>query len=115
MNIYLYIIVSALLLEFFLYALSRFLDLKNLSTDLPEEFKGYYGDDEYIRSQNYIRTNTRFSYITSTLDLLLILLVIYFGFFNTLDIWIRGFGFSALITGLVFFLTILVVFSPADG
>ena len=103
MNIYLWVIVAALLLQFFLYTLSRFLDLNNLHPELPAEFKGYYSPDEYGRSQEYLKENTRFSYLTSTFDLLLILLVIFLGLFNTIDIWIRSFGFSSLITGLMFF------------
>ena len=103
MNIYLWIIVAALLLDFFLHTLSRFLDHKNLSLDLPIEFKGYYSPDEYVRSQKYLRENTRFSYIASSFDLLLILLVIFLGLFNTLDLWIRAFGYSPIVTGLMFF------------
>ena len=97
MNIFLWIIVATLLLEFFLYTLSRFLDLKHLSTDLPGEFKGYYSSEEYARSQKYLKENTRFSYLTSAFDLLLILFVIFFGLFNTVDLWLRTFGFSSII------------------
>jgi STE24 endopeptidase len=103
MNIYLCIIVAALLLVFFLQTLSRFLDLKHLSIDLPLEFKGYYSQDEYARSQQYLKENTRFSYITSAFDLLIILLVIFLGLFNTVDLWVRGFGYSPIVTGLMFF------------
>ena len=103
MNIYLSIIVAALLLEFFLHTLSKILDLKNLSTDLPSEFKDYYTQEEYSRSQKYLQINTRFSYLTSSFDLIIILLVIFLGFFNIIDVWIRGFGFSPVITGLIFF------------
>jgi len=103
MNIYLWIIVAALLLEFFLRTLSKFLDLKNLSTELPEEFKGYYSQDEYARSQQYLSENTRFSYIVSSVNLIIILLVIYLGLFNNIDLWVRGLGFSPIITGLLFF------------
>ena len=103
MNIYLWIIVAALLLDFLLHTLSRFLDLNNQSFELPLEFKGYYSPDEYERSQEYLRENTRFSYITSTFNLFIMLLVIFFGFFNTVDLGLRGFGFSPIITGLIFF------------
>ena len=103
MNIFLWIIVATLLLEFFLYTLSRFLDLKHLSTDLPEEFKGYYSQEEYARSQEYLKENTRFAYLTSTFDLFIILLMIFLGFFNTIDLWVRGFEFSPIIAGLLFF------------
>ena len=103
MNIYLIIIVFALLLEFVLYNISRYLDLRNLSNKLPEEFEDYYSAEEYVRSQEYLRENTRFSYFTSSFDLLLIFFIIFLGFFNTVDIWVRGFGFSSVITGLLFF------------
>ena len=76
MNIYLWIIIAALLCEFVLHTLSKILDLKNLSTELPVEFKGYYSEEEYVRSQEYLKENIRFSYITSTVDLIIILLVI---------------------------------------
>ena len=95
--------MSALLLDFFLHTLSRFLDHKNLSLELPVEFKGYYSSEEYARSQKYLKENTRFSYLTSVFDLLLILFVIFFGLFNTVDLWLRGFGFYSIITGLMFF------------
>ena len=103
MNIYLGIILAALLVDYFLHALSRFLDLKNLSTNLPDEFIDHYSSEEYTRSQEYLRENTRFSYFTSSFDLMVILLVIFLGIFNILDLWIRDFGFSPLINGLIFF------------
>jgi len=103
MNIYLWIIVAALLLEYFLYTLSRFLDLKCLSTKLPHEFKEYYSANEYSRSQEYLVENTRFSYLTSAVDVLIILMVILLGLFNNVDLWLRDFGFSPMVTGLLFF------------
>ena len=103
MNIYLWIILAALLVDYFLHALSRFLDLKNLSTDLPDEFIDHYSSEEYARSQEYLRENTRFSYFTSSFDLIVILLVIFLGLFNTIDLWLRDFGFSPIISGLIFF------------
>ncbi len=103
MNIYLWIILAALLVDYFLHALSRFLDLKNLSTNLPDEFVDHYSPEEYARSQEYLRENTRFSYLTSSFDLILILLVILMGGFNFVDMWVRDFGFLPLISGLIFF------------
>ena len=103
MNIYLWIIVAALLLDFFLFTLSKVLDLKNLTTKLPEEFDDYYSQEEYARSQKYLRENTQFSFFASTFDLVLILLVIFLGLFNVIDLLVLRFGFSSTITGLVFF------------
>ena len=109
MNIYLCIIVTALLLEFILYNLSRVLDLKNLSTELPNEFKGYYDEEEYARSQKYLRKNTYFLYFTSSFDCIITFLVIFSGFFNIIDLWVRSFEFSPVITGLLFFGTIFIL------
>ena len=103
MNIYLWIIVAALLLEYFLHTVSRFLDLKNLSTELPKEFINHYSREEYARSQEYLRENTRFSYLISSFDLVVILMVISLGVFNSIDLWIRDFGYSPIATGLIFF------------
>ena len=109
MNIYLTIILGALLLQFILHLLSNYLDLKNLSSNLPDEFKGHYSNSEYTRSQAYLRENTRFSYLTSSFDLIITLLVILLGLFNNIDLWIRGFGFSPLITGLLFFGVLFII------
>jgi STE24 endopeptidase len=103
LNIYLCIIIGALLFEFFLFSISKYLDLQNISTSLPNVFKGYYSANEYARSQDYLAENTRFSYLTSTVDLIIILIVIFLGIFNNVDVWLRDFGFSPMVTGLLFF------------
>ena len=103
MNIYLCIIVVALLLEFVLYNLSRVLDLRSFSSTLPNEFKNYYSNEKYAKSQTYLKENAQFSYFTSSFDVLVTMLVIFSGFFNTIDLWVRGFGFSPIVTGLIFF------------
>ena len=71
MNIYFIIIISAILLEFFLSNLSRWLDIKNLNVILPAEFENYYNKKEYVRSQKYFRTNTKFGILTSIFNLIL--------------------------------------------
>ena len=109
MNIYLCIIIGALLLEFILFNLSHHLDLKNITTSLPNAFKGYYSESEYARSQEYLTENTRFSYLTSGVDFLIILMVILSGLFNNVDLWIRGFGFSPMVSGLLFFGVLFII------
>ena len=109
MNIYFCIIIGALLLEFILFNLSLHLDLKTISTILPNEFKAHYSESEYARSQEYLMVNTRFSYLTSAVDFLIILMVILFGLFNNVDLWIRGFGFSPMVSGLLFFGVLILI------
>ena len=108
MNIYLCIIVAALLLEFFLNYLSRRLDLKNLDMKLPDEFKNYYSEDEYARSQEYLRENTQFALITSSFNLFIILSVILLGLFNVVDVWVRNYNLHPIPSGLIFFGILLI-------
>jgi len=103
MNIYLLIILSALIGEFLLRTLVRVLNLKALDPGLPNEFQGYYDEEKYARSQEYTRVNTRFAFFTTSFDLIVILVFILFGGFNFADQIIRGFGLSTLPSGLAFF------------
>ena len=103
MNIYLLIILSALIGEFLLRTLVRVLNLKALDPGLPNEFQGYYDEEKYARSQEYTRVNTRFAFFTTSFDLIVILVFILSGGFNFVDQIIRGFGLSTLPSGLAFF------------
>ena len=103
MNIYLLIILSALIGEFLLRTLVRVLNLKALNPGLPNEFQGYYDEEKYARSQEYTRVNTRFAFFTTSFDLIVILVFILFGGFNFVDQIVRGFGLSTLPSGLAFF------------
>ena len=103
MNIYLLIILSALIGEFLLRTLVRVLNLKALDPGLPNEFQGYYDEEKYARSQEYTRVNTRFAFFTTSFDLIVILVFILFGGFNFVDQIVRELGLSTLPSGLAFF------------
>lgn len=106
MNIFLIIIVSALFLDYLIQSLAKYLNVKAIDTKLPEEFRGIYSNDKYAHSQEYLKENTRFSVITATFSLAVTLLMVLLGGFNWLDLWVRQYEFSPLITGLVFFATL---------
>jgi len=78
------------------------LTLRSLDPILPKEFAGTYDADEYARSQEYTRVKTRFALLQNTVMLPLTIAFIVLGGFNVLDQWARGFGYSALVTGLIF-------------
>ena len=103
MNVFFIIIIIALFFEFFIYNLCRFLDIKNISTSLPGEFINYYDEAKYKKSQKYLISNTKFNYITSSFDLLITLGIIFSGFFNIIDLWVRSFNYSSMISGVLFF------------
>ena len=103
MNIYLVIILIALIGEFALRSIARYLNLTALDPKLPGEFEGFYDGDKYRQSQEYTRAGAKFAYVSSTLDLCLILAFILVGGFNVVDNFVRGFDLSPIATGLIFF------------
>ena len=103
MNIYLVIILTALIGEFALRSIARYLNLKALDPKLPDEFEGFYDGDKYRQSQEYTRAGAKFAYVSSTFDLCLILAFILVGGFNAVDDFVRGLNLSPILTGLIFF------------
>tara|TARA_B100000941_G_scaffold248312_1_gene193717 strand:+ start:11909 stop:13147 length:1239 start_codon:yes stop_codon:yes gene_type:complete len=103
MNIYFFIIPFILFFEYLLSSVVRLLNLRALDPNLPDEFKDTFDSDKYIKSQEYARTNSKFSYITSTFSLLITLIFIYGGIYNIIDQWLLGFLENKIIIGLLFF------------
>ena len=102
MNLFAVIILSTMLFQYVLNWISELLNLKAMTEDIPLEFAGYYDKEKYETSQKYTREKTRFGFLVHTIDLAAILLFWFLGGFNSLDIWIRQFGYSSIITGIVF-------------
>ena len=102
MNIFITIILAAILADFVLGIVSNRLNLNALSPKLPDEFIDVYDEETYAKSQEYTRVNTKFGFITGTFDLLLLLAFWFAGGFNWLDQWARDFDFGVIVTGLIF-------------
>jgi len=82
MNIYGIIILLTLLVSYFLGLISDYLNIKNLKTDLPAEFRDVYSQERYELSQRYLRENTRFENISGTFMLILTLVFWFAGGFE---------------------------------
>ena len=72
------ILIVIILADFFLESLLDLLNLKNLSTKLPDELKDLYNAEKYVQSQSYERVNIRFGLITGSFNLLLVLSMFFF-------------------------------------
>ena len=102
MNVYTFIILGALLGE---YVLNLIADTKNLraaGSGLPPEFQDTYDRDAYQRSQAYLRTNTRFDQIQTTVSLALLLAFWFAGGFNILDQLVRAWADHPVARGLAY-------------
>ncbi len=102
MNIYLFAVIFILIAWYLLDLIVSLLNIRSLDSKLPEEFKNVYQVDEYARSQEYTRVTTRFSLMHGTFSLFVTIAFILLGGFNLIDLWARSFGFSIIITGLIF-------------
>jgi len=99
-----FVVIVAVLV--FGYILERILDTLNLKhslPELPEELSGIFDAEEYKRSQHYKRDNTRFSFLTSSISLLVMLLVFFLGGFGWLDQWVATFTTTYIVHVLLFF------------
>ncbi len=88
------------------YILDRILDTLNLKHSLPElpdELSGIFDPEEYKKSQFYKRDNTRFSFITSSISLLVMLFVFFSGGFGWLDDWVSSVTSTYIVHVLLFF------------
>jgi STE24 endopeptidase len=88
------------------YVLGRILDtlnLKHILPVLPEELSNIFDPEEYKKSQMYKRDNTRFSFFTSSLGLVLLLILFFTGGFGWLDRQLADLGLPYILHVLVFF------------
>lgn len=102
MNIYGIVILAALLVDFLLNAAGDYLNIKNLKKELPAEFKNVFSEGNYRKSQEYTKVNTKFSYFSTVLSLLVTLVFWFAGGFEYLDTLVRGLADSLIARGLLF-------------
>jgi STE24 endopeptidase len=102
MNIIALIILSALIADLILNMVADYLNLKMVTDELPATFRGTYDEARYRQSQEYLRVNTQFGWVSSGFNLL-IMLVFWFGKgFPFVDTWVRSFGRGPVVTGLLY-------------
>ena len=102
MNTFAIIILFALVLEFSLELTGNILNLKALRSELPPILQGIYKPEDYRKSQEYIRINTRFGLVDSSFTLLLLVAFWFSGGFDWLDQVVRGWDFIPIVTGLLY-------------
>jgi len=109
MNTIALIILFTIIFDFALNGLADYLNLTMLRNDVPEAFRGVYDPDRYRKSQQYLKVNTRFGWITATFNVA-VLLIFWFGKgFPLLDEWVQFFNYGPVISGLIY-MAVLMLF-----
>ena len=102
MNTIAIIILAAIIFDVVINIVADVLNLKMLQAQVPETFQGVYNADQYRKSQDYLRVNTRFGWITAVVNLVAVLLFWFLGGFPAIDNWVRSFGNGPVLTGLIY-------------
>jgi STE24 endopeptidase len=109
MNVFAAVIVTALMVNFAVSVVADLLNLGALRPGLPAEMKGVWDEGAYRKSQEYTLVGTKFGLVRQSVDLLALLIFWFAGGFNALDGMVRGWGFGAVLTGLLFVASLLLL------
>ncbi len=109
MNIYGIIILTTLLFDYILNIFADLVNLKNLKPELPEEFKDVFDEQVYAKSQQYTKVKTKFGFVTSSFNLILVLIFWFFGGFNFIDQIIRSWNLHPIWSGLIYIGLLLLI------
>ena len=101
-NFYYLIIVSAIILEYLLSSIGSILDIRSITPEIPKDFQVAYDKEKYAKSQEYLKNRTKFSLISSTFSLILIMIVIHTGIFGHLNDFVNAQTDHYLFRGLLF-------------
>jgi len=95
-------LIIALTLLWNLDFIATLLGLKHLTPELPKEFRGVWDDEKYAKAQQYEIAQAKFSIASGIFSLTTLFFFWFIGGFGWLDGIATGFGFSPILTGLVF-------------
>lgn len=98
-----YIIIGILIFNYIFDRILDYLNLKYQNPELPKELVGIYDADKYRKSQEYSKIKSKFSFITSSFSLLLIMLMLFLGGFAVLDNLVRNISENPILMALLFF------------
>ena len=102
MYIIILIILSTLIIDFSINVFADFLNLKNMKETVPKEFIGIYKDDQYKKSQKYLKACTQFGVISSIFDIILFLGFWFLKGFSFFDAIVRSWDFGSILTGILY-------------
>lgn len=102
-NTVFYIFIAIILFDFVLERTIDYLNSKTWSDELPEEVRDVYDSEKYKKSQEYKKVNDKFSVLTSSFNLVLILLMLFLGGFAFVDSMSQSLVQSSVAITLVFF------------
>jgi STE24 endopeptidase len=96
-------IITIITINFLVERWLDWLNDKNSSATLPKELKGIYDEEKYAKQRAYDKVKGRFSMLSSSFSFVLILAMLFFNGFATVDAYARTITSNSLLLPLVFF------------
>ena len=93
-EVILQIIFSIIILNYLVDLLSGVLNYKSFNNKLPDNVNDIYNQKEYKKSQEYKKENFKFNLIASTSSFIILIIVLYNGYFGKLDSIVRNYTFE---------------------
>ncbi len=87
----------------------EFLNIRSMKEELPEEVKGIYDEEKYIKSIAYARANNKFGLLTSTFSFILSFCLLATGFFGWFDYKVHELIGTEELVSLAFFGLLFIV------
>ncbi|MEQ8245783.1 M48 family metallopeptidase [Fulvivirga sp.] len=106
----LYLILGIITFSYLLNQLLDYLNLKSRKSELPDDIKSFYSEEKYAKAQEYHKTLSNFSFLTSAFSFAGSFAILYFGGFGYLDQLLRpmvgeGIALSLTYFGVLFLLS----------
>lgn len=102
-NILFYFILGFVIFDYVLEQTLNYLNSTKRSDKLPDELIGIYDDEKYKKQQQYEKTTSRFSFLTSTFSFIIIILMLSFNGFYLIDLWVSNYFNNQILRALMFF------------
>ena len=102
-SFFFYLILAIIVLDFILERFLEYLNTTRWSNKLPDELKGIYDEDQYGKSQQYLKVKQKFSWIISSFSFLVMLAVLVSGTFIWLDNLLRAYSENPILLAILFF------------
>lgn len=104
----LYIILAISAISYLFGQILDYLNLKAQRKDIPEAISSFYDEKKYLKSLDYHKDQTRFSFLTSAFSFVLSFSMLLFGGFGWLDSLLRPLFDNEIYLALAFFGVIIV-------
>lgn len=106
---YFWILIIIIVANYLFEQYLDYLNYKSQSASLPSELKDVYNEEKYLKSIEYNKTRSRFSFITSAFSFLLSFILLYSGFFGWLDALLRPMINNEILLSLAYFMVLFIV------